>query len=659
MKTKYYNDAFIGNKNILATYSKNGELLRLYYPNPDFRQFIDFFGTGIKINDSGMIYLHEDINNKYNQYYEEDTNVLNTEIENLYYKLKVKQMDYASTKKDVIIKHYVFENGGSIDLNVNFLVHSKLIYEENNSVGAQIKNNALIQYCHDYALATFSKDKISSHQLNDVQNNIQSGVIQDKDYIGMSADSAISYDIGIIKPGEKKEFVLFLVPVHKISEGDNKELLEKIDEIRKMDVKTEKQNVVRYWRKFVKDHYKLGEKYQINNKNYKGYLENLNKIYKRSILLFPLLMDETTGGIVASAEADEQKTQCGRYAYCWTRDAVFICSALDEIGMTKEVEKFYKIFCKNTQSKNGMWEQRFYTDGNLAPCWGYQIDETASVIYGVYEHYKNTKELKFLQSNMKMCENALHFLFKYLENVFDEKEEKDLVKKEIEEQVIKEGRQKDQIYKHVSYDLWEMNEGVHLYSLASIYGAFNAMIGMYEEIKPKYENNRLKLEKIAKDIQKIKDEIENIRKYVENNLYDENTKVLRRNTEDSKMDISTIGAVYPFELFGADEKKVLNTVEKINMTLRTYTGGYLRFEQDSYMGGKYPWPVTTLWMAMYYLKAGNKKMAQECFNFVVNSTSSLGFISEQVDNNTMKPSWAIGLGWAHAMFIITLAELLK
>ena len=52
-------------------------------------------------------------------------------------------------------------------------------------------------------------------------------------------------------------------------------------------------------------------------------------------------------------------------------------------------------------------------------------------------------------------------------------------------------------------------------------------------------------------------------------------------------------------------------------------------------------------------------MAQECFNFVVNSTSSLGFISEQVDNNTMKPRWAIGLGWSHAMFIITLAELLK
>ena len=89
-------------------------------------------------------------------------------------------------------------------------------------------------------------------------------------------------------------------------------------------------------------------------------------------------------------------------------------------------------------------------------------------------------------------------------------------------------------------------------------------------------------------------------------MYDENTKTLRRNIQDNKMDVSMIGAVYPFELFGANEKKILNTVEKINLTLRTYTGGYLRFEQDSYIGGKNPWPVSTLWMAMYYLKAGNK-----------------------------------------------------
>ena len=39
-----------------------------------------------------------------------------------------------------------------------------------------------------------------------------------------------------------------------------------------------------------------------------------------------------------------------------------------------------------------MWEQRFFTDGKLAPCWGYQVDETASVVYGVYTHYEYTKD---------------------------------------------------------------------------------------------------------------------------------------------------------------------------------------------------------------------------------------------------------------------------
>ena len=69
-----------------------------------------------------------------------------------------------------------------------------------------------------------------------------------------------------------------------------------------------------------------------------------------------------------------------RYAYCWQRDAVFITKAMDIIKMEKETEKFYKSFCKKTQSKNGMWEQRFFTDGKLAPSWGYQVDETASVV---------------------------------------------------------------------------------------------------------------------------------------------------------------------------------------------------------------------------------------------------------------------------------------
>lgn len=252
--------------------------------------------------------------------------------------------------------------------------------------------------------------------------------------------------------------------------------------------------------------------------------------------------------------------------YCWTRDASFIVKAIDLLGMHKQAEKFYNTFCKKTQSKNGMWEQRFYTEGKLAPCWGYQIDETASVIYGIYEHYKITKQVKFLKDNLKMCEKALAFLIKYIKNILNI-EEKDNVKKEL----IEKYEYKDRIYKHVSYDLWEMNEGIHLYSLASIYASFNSMINIYDCIKDEYKNNRIKQEKVEKTKQELEEYNIEIKKYIQNNLYNDKQKILLRNETDSKTDISMLGVVYPFEVFSAKEKIIENTVEKINMTLRTYT----------------------------------------------------------------------------------------
>ena len=64
METKYLNDAIIGNKQVVASYTKNGELLRLLYSSPDYKQFIDYMHVGLKINDSGFINLYNDINEK-------------------------------------------------------------------------------------------------------------------------------------------------------------------------------------------------------------------------------------------------------------------------------------------------------------------------------------------------------------------------------------------------------------------------------------------------------------------------------------------------------------------------------------------------------------------------------------------------------------------
>ena len=625
---KYYNDAIIGNQNILASFTKQGEILRLLYPTRDYKQMIDFFHVGLKINDSRLVYLHEDINNIYMQQYEEDTNILNTEILNTYFNLKVVQTDYASIKENVLIRKYKFTNENTIDLDLNFLVHSSLTSSPENRVSGMCRNDALIQYNHEYMLCTFSKEKLLSSQINNSKANIEDGKIGDKDYVGMSANSSISYDLGTLKPNETREFELYIFIEDSKIGLDN---LEKtIDRIRKIDFRTEYEAVKKYWKKYVKDHNGLELDLVETPKNRK-----IKQIYTRTILLYSLLVNHETGGISAAVEVDENLKQCGGYQYCWPRDAVFTTTAMDILKMKKEVEKFYKSFCKNTQSRNGMWEQRFFTDGRLAPCWGYQIDETASVIVGVYNHYKVIEDKKFLKDNLKMCEKAINFLKKYVEDIFQE--------------TNKCG---------ISYDLWEEYEGVNLYAVSSIFASFNAMIKIYEELKEEFTKNRVKQENVNKEKETLRNLSVTLREYILKNFYDESKKSLVRNLEDKTLDISILGTVIPFELFSPKDKKILNTVERINMTLRTYTGGYKRFETDTYREGK-PWIIATLWIAEYYLEIGEKQKAKECFDFVIKTSTEHGFLAEQINNSTMQPDWVIGLGWSHAMFIETLKKMIE
>ena len=626
METRYFNDAIIGNKDMTISFSKNGELLRLFNQAPDYKQFFEFFHVGVQINDSALIYLHNDINNTFKQFYIEGTNVLTTEIVNTYFNLKITQIDFAMVKENVLVRRYHFVNNNTIDLNLKFLTYSKLFTNINNDACGFVKNDALLQYTHDYTVCTFAKEKISSYQINNAAETIMSGVASGKDYIGMSPDSSIEYDLGVLKPGEEKIFNLYI----HVSDNSEKNLLNDLDQeierYRKIDLKKELDDTKKYWRKYLKDHSSIELKTE----------GTLKKIYDRTILLFPLLINEQTGGISAGVESDEYKTKCGRYSYCWPRDGVFITEALDEIGMTKEAEKFYKVFCKMTQSRNGGWEQRFYTDGRLAPCWGYQIDETASVVFGVYRHYEKVKNTKFLKDTLKMCENAIDFLDKYVTDTLEEKFE---FKK--------------------SYDLWEEYEGVTLYSMSAIFGAYNAMLKIYKEVKAEYANNRLRIEAMEKRKKILEKREREIKEYVLKTFYDENKKCFVRNLDDRRLDISILGAVTPFNMFSPKENRFLTTIERMNMTLRTYTGGYIRYEDDRYNGGYNPWVIANLWMANYYLDAGDKKKAKECFEFVVKSASSYGFLGEQVNNETMQPSWIIGLTWSHAMYAIVINKLSK
>jgi GH15 family glucan-1,4-alpha-glucosidase len=235
-----------------------------------------------------------------------------------------------------------------------------------------------------------------------------------------------------------------------------------------------------------------------------------------------------------------------------------------------------------------------------------------------------------------MCERAVEFLKKYLDDIFENKN----------------------TFKP-SYDLWEEHEGTTFYSVSAIYSAMKVMLEIDKKVKSSFEDNFAKIDTIQKRDEALKIYIDKIKLFAENIFFDEYKQSFVRNTDDRKIDISLLGAVVPFGMIDPKDERFLGTVEKINTNLRTYTGGYIRYENDGYMGGCNPWPIATLWMALYYLEIGDIEQAKSCFDFVVRSSTEHGFLAEQVNNNKMESMWVIGLAWSHAMFLIVLEKLMK
>lgn len=304
MKT-YINNAIIGNKEVKAGLTEKGEIVRICYPNVDFRQFIEFLHIGVKINDSGIIYLHNDVNNIYSQEYIEDTNILKTEIKNTYFNLKMEQTDFALTSKNIIARKYVFINEHEIPLDIKFLIHSKMLTDENNFVSTKIIENGLLQYSHGYNMAIISNDlKLDGHKIHGANEVIGSALLQDKDYIGMSNNSAVSYEIGVLNPKETKEFnVLIYISDNKEKKRTN-DIESEIEEIKKLDIKKELQNTKKYWKNYLKSHIV----HDISDGS--TYKEKIMNIYKRTILLYPLLTNYQTGAVSAAMEIDESFSKC-------------------------------------------------------------------------------------------------------------------------------------------------------------------------------------------------------------------------------------------------------------------------------------------------------------------------------------------------------------
>lgn len=651
MANTYFNNAIIGNSSMLGCLTEKGELIRLYWPNIDYPQHFEKFNAGIFFENclNSTLWLNEN-NWRHSQGYIEDTNVLETVCEDHDKGLRVIQIDLVLHDKDVMIRHFEIQNNADHDRNIGFMLYSSGISTIHNlgSILFDFDCDALIHYRHGYYISISADLPVRQFQLgNNAYKSAQSTELIGCDSIGMMHDGALSWILGRIPEGGKKTINLILCASHTL-----KKVKELTMKIKASDLYLEYKNTFSYWKEFLDN-----SKY-LDSLNKTGVIKNINigkldiiKLYKRSLLVFKLMWDKSTGGLLAAPEIDEEFRKCGRYAYCWGRDAAFITGALDKCGLTSAVDKFFEWALK-TQDDCGVWHQRYYMDGNLAPSWGIQIDETGTLIWGMLEHYKVTKNMDFLINVWESVNKGVDFLIKFIDN--------------------------ETGLPRPSYDLWEERIGEHTYSSAAVYAGINAGAEIAKILKAKQET-----------IDKWQMAAEKIKGAIEQNLWRENQGRFLRGIrtklnpwgsehsqnkvtmtvnpkgycrdftlEDNTVDVSLLGVAVPFGVFDVDDYRVRSTVNTIEKVLISPSvGGLKRYENDNYIGGN-PWILTSLWVALYHIRAKNYERARSYFTWAVRSCTGLGLLPEQVNKDTGEPAWVIPLTWSHAMFVLVLTELL-
>ncbi len=633
--------AIIGNSKMLACHRANGEIFRLFWPHIDYGQHLGHFWPGIRIAypewQGFTKWFHLNIWES-SQHYLEDTNVVETTLSSLTHRLTAVQSDFVFPHHDLLARHYVLKNEGEKSEKINFFVYCAFEIEESDLYdGAYVdfSNNSLVFFRRNiylalagygYPLAGYQCGRrgTPSDPFQDASKGFLWGT---RDNI-LQSSASMAWDLGDLQPGESKSFSLYLAAGHEeslvrslLSEAASKTGSEWLEETKQ------------YWQGWLAPDEQNGEP---------GV-----PAFRRSLLTMKLLSDRETGASIAAPEFDPCYQASGGYGYCWPRDSVYITAALDEAGFSDLAGRFYS-FARSIQDQDGSWQQRYFTDGAVAPGWGKQIDQVGSVLWGYRHHYKLTGDPDFAADIWTSLEAGAAYLANSIE---------------------------ENGLPAPSFDPWEDELSQGTYSAAAVYAGLKASSEMAAIRK---ERNKEKLWREASETVR-----EGILKHQWSDSQNSFMRGVNRRTfkdahdyalsrggkafttkdptglyeshwvgEDGRVDAALLGLAFPFGVLGPSDKRMQATALAIKEKLWNHNvGGLHRYEGDSYRGGN-PWLITTLWLAIYHCMSGSRGRAEELYNWCLAQASQHLLLPEQADKNNGGPAWVLPLNWSHAMFVL-------
>ena len=308
--------------------------------------------------------------------------------------------------------------------------------------------------------------------------------------------------------------------------------------------------------------------------------DNYDKLFKRSLLVSALHVDQASGSIIAGMHN-------GAYPFVWPRDMVYAAITFARTGHLKESEDAYRWLRDTAHRDNdpalggekGFFYQKYTTDGYqiwTSP----QVDETASVPWGVHYHYQITGDRAFLSNHWDLVRSS--------------------ARASSEDSGLDARLNFNDTFKLMDgNNAWEDSFGLFLYSNASVVRGLRDAANIAEALgqgtwSATFRNR-------ATDIR-------------------ENGIIPRLNARVEPSDISHLGMVVPYEVFEPTDPLMTNMIEWIHG--RQTSGGFndnlvetsgdnagllRRYNHsvsgaiDNYWNGG-PWFLATAWYGEYFAR---------------------------------------------------------
>lgn len=377
----------------------------------------------------------------------------------------------------------------------------------------------------------------------------------------------------------------------------------------------------------------------------------LQALYRRSLMVMRVHTDNR-GGIIASSDTDMLHHGRDTYSYVWPRDAAVIANTFDKAGYRDVSVRFFE-FMANLIDPNGYLMHKYRTDGVLGSSWHpwiisgeprlpIQEDETATVLFALWEHYEIHRDIEFVESMYnRFIEPAAEFMCQYIEPLTG--------------------------LPQASFDLWEEKYGTSTYTAASVYGGLMAA-AKFANLLGK-DNSSRTYQAIAQRMQTSIGEV----------LFDKNEGIFIKQVlhtadgelqYDKTVDASSLYGLLLFRVLDIDDNRVTAMFKAVQerLSVRGNSKGYVRYEGDQYYrmrdaGSPNPWVITTLWIARYYIEKAEKlndlKPALELLQWTASHATVGGVLAEQMHPDTREQLSTAPLVWSHAEFVLAVRAYLE